>query len=329
MPKRWRGSTWRFVIADPAALGALLLDAGFGWPARWYARVGHPVGGFARVIAVCEARWNRARAPAGARRAAGVATIALLVGMSGGVAWVAEASARYVLGAWAWPVVALLAWPALAQRSLDDHVRPIADALEHGDLPEARASVGRIVGRDVDALDEAGVARAAIESLAESFCDGVAAPLFWLLVGGLPGVWAYKAINTADSLIGHREPRWRAFGWASARLDDLANLLPARIGGALICLAAGSAGARGWRIMLRDARRHASPNAGWTEAALAGALGIRLAGPIAYDGQVADKPWIGDGRADANARDVRRALGIYRRACGMLWVAAGVVAWVR
>lgn len=254
-----------------------------------------------------------------------MATIALVVAVAGGTAWLAEVAVRTLLGPAGWWGAALLAWPGLAQRSLDDHVRPVAAALARDDLPAARLAVGRIVGRDVAALDEAGVARAAIESLAESFCDAVAAPLFWLLLLGVPGLWAYKAINTADSLIGHREERWRAFGWASARLDDAANLIPARLGGVLICLA----GAGGWRIMWRDARRHASPNAGWTEAAMAGALGVRLAGPIAYDGVVADKPWIGEGATTTGALEIGRALRIYRTACLMLWIVAGVVAWAR
>ncbi|KTT73863.1 adenosylcobinamide-phosphate synthase CbiB [Sphingomonas endophytica] len=307
-------------MADPVALAALAVDAAVGWPAWLYARVGHPVGGIARLIGALEARWNRPRRP---RRLLGVATIAIVVAVTAGIAALVEHLAR-VIG-FGWPVVALLAWPAMAQRSLFDHVRPVAAALAACDLPAARRAVGMIVGRDTAALDEAGVARAAIESLAESFCDGVAAPLFWLLVGGLPGVWAYKAINTADSLIGHREARWRAFGWAAARLDDLANLIPARVGAVLICIAGGG----GWRIMWRDARRHASPNAGWTEAAMAGALGLRLAGPVAYDGVLANKPWIGEGRSEPGAPDIRRALAVYVRACALLWIVAGAVAWAR
>jgi adenosylcobinamide-phosphate synthase len=228
-----------------------------------------------------------------------------------------------IAGAWAWPLIALLAWPGLAQRSLYDHVRPVAEALERQDLPAARTAVGMVVGRDTADLDEAGIARAAIESLAESFCDGVAAPLFWLLVLGLPGIWAYKAINTADSMIGHREERWRAFGWAAARSDDAMNLVPARIAGLLICLI----GPGGWRILWRDASKHASPNAGWPEAAIAGALGLRLAGPIAYDGILSRKPWIGEGDRSASAKDIRRGLSIYRRACLCLWFMAGGVTW--
>jgi adenosylcobinamide-phosphate synthase len=320
-----RGWRRRCAIADPVALVALAIDAALGWPDRLYARIGHPVGGFARLIAWGEARGNRPALSFATRRWAGVATIALVVAMAAGGAWVAEWAMRAALGPAAWAGVALLAWPGIAQRSLDDHVRAVAAALEQGDLAGARVAVARIVGRDVAVLEEGGVARAAIESLAESFCDGIAAPVFWLLALGLPGLWAYKAINTADSLIGHREPRWRAFGWAAARIDDGANLIPARLGAALICIAGGG----GWRVMRRDARRHASPNAGWTEAAMAGALGIRLAGPVAYDGVVADKPWIGDGRTELTARDVRAALRVYRRACALLWIVAGVVAWLR
>ncbi len=312
-------------MAEPVALIALVVDAAFGWPRRLYAVVGHPVGLFAAVIDGCEAQWNRAAWPETQRRLAGVATVLVLLALAAGGSLLLVRLATAVAGEWGWPIVALMAAPGLAQRSLHDHVRPVATTLAAGDLPAARSNVAMIVGRDTAALDEAGVARAAIESLAESFCDGVAAPLFWLVLLGLPGLWAYKAINTADSLIGHREPRWRAFGWAAARTDDLANLLPARIAGLLLCLAGGG----GWRVMWRDARRHASPNAGWPEAAMAGALGLRLGGPIAYDGTVADKPWIGEGRARADAADIRRALVVYRRACVALWLVAGGIAWLR
>ncbi|RVT91000.1 adenosylcobinamide-phosphate synthase CbiB [Sphingomonas crocodyli] len=305
---------------EPIALGALILDAGIGWPAWLYRRIGHPVGGFARIIGTCERRWNRPDISESGRQFAGIATVLILIAVAGGAGWILQALAMQL--PFGWVVVALLAFPALAQRSLFDHVRPVARALAAGDLEGARRAVGMIVGRDTAQLDEAGVARAAIESLAESFCDGIAAPLFWLLLLGLPGVWAYKAINTADSLIGHKEERWRAFGWAAARTDDVLNLIPARIAGVAICVA----GLVGWRTMLRDAGKHASPNAGWPEAAIAGALGVRLAGPIAYDGVLADKAWIGDGRTDADAGDVHRALAVYVRACLLLWVIAGVCA---
>ncbi|AOH84783.1 adenosylcobinamide-phosphate synthase [Sphingomonas panacis] len=309
-------------MAEPVALVALAVEAAVGWPAGLYARIGHPVGAFAAIISGCETRLNRPSRPFAARRMAGVGVVLVLTVLVGGTAFGLQRGSA-MLGEWGWVACALLAVPGLAQRSLFDHVRAVQIALLNGDLKRARGAVAMIVGRDTRTLDTAGVARAAIESLAESFCDGVAAPLFWLLVGGLPGLWVYKAINTADSLIGHREPRWRAFGWAAARTDDALNLIPARLAGVLLCLV----GAGGWRTLWRDAGKHASPNAGWTEAAMAGALGLSLAGPIAYDNVVAAKPWIGDGRRDADAGDIGHALALYVRACLALWLVAGVVAW--
>jgi adenosylcobinamide-phosphate synthase len=311
-------------MADPVAITALMLDAAIGWPGALYRRIGHPVGLFAALIDRGEAWGNRPHWSFARRRAVGAVTMIVLLVLTGGLCWLAQAGLTMMFGGFGWIGVALLAWPALAQRSLHDHVLPVAQALARGDLADARRGVGMIVGRDTADLDESGVARAAIESLAESFCDGVAAPLFWLIVGGLPGIWCYKAINTADSLIGHREDRWRAFGWAAARIDDVANLIPARLGGLVLCIAA----LGGWRTMVRDHGRHASPNAGWTESAMAGALGLRLAGPIAYDGVLQDKPWIGSGRADAGADDIRRALRLYRRACLLLWGIAAAIVWL-
>ena len=310
-------------MAEPIALLALMIDAGVSWPHALYRRIGHPVGGFARIIDALERRWNDPASSAARRRLLGIATVLALLGLAGGVGWLLQHLLGIFAGPWAWPLVAVFAWPGVAQRSLYDHVRPVAEALERHDLAAAREAVGMIVGRDTAGLDDAGVARAAIESLAESFCDGIVAPLFWLLVLGLPGLWAYKAINTADSMIGHREPRWRAFGWAAARTDDVLNLLPARAAGALICLCGGG----GWRIMVRHARKHASPNAGWPEAAMAGVLSLRPAGPIAYEGIASDKPWLGDSDRPATEADIRRGLAVYRRACLALWLIAGGVAW--
>lgn len=310
-------------MAEPFALAALAIDAALGWPAALYRCVGHPVGAFAAIIGRCEAMWNTPLHSEAAKRVAGVTTVLILIGVAGGIGWGLNWLMIGALGGWSWIGIALLAAPGLAQRSLFDHVRAVRDTLASGDLEAARSAVAMIVGRDVAALDEAGIARAAIESLAESFCDGIAAPLFWLLLFGLPGIWIYKAINTADSLVGHREPRWRAFGWASARTDDLANLLPARLAGMVLCIAGGG----GWRVMMRDARLHASPNAGWPEAAMAGVLGVRLAGPVAYDGVVMDKAWIGREGGDADAGDLAQALRIYRRACLILWIVAGSIAW--
>jgi adenosylcobinamide-phosphate synthase len=168
------------------------------------------------------------------------------------------------------------------------------------------------------------VAVAATESLAESFCDGVVAPAFWFLVAGLPGLLACKAINTADSMIGHLDDRHRWFGWAAARLDDGVNWLPARLSGVLVALAGGG----GFAVMRRDARHHASPNGGWPEAAMAGALRRRLGGPVSYDGMPAPRAWLGDGPSP-DAADLARALGIYRRACLLLWLLVGGLSWLR
>lgn len=314
------------MVETLAALAlALALDLALGWPAALYARLGHPVGGFARVIGWCARLGNRPQWSAGRRRAMGVVTVLVLLAVAIGLAGALQALATWLAGGWAWIVIGLLAWPGLALRSLHDHVRPVALALARDDLAGARRAVAMIVGRDTATLDRAGVARAAIESLAESFCDGVAAPLFWLVVAGLPGLWAYKAINTADSLIGHREAPWGPFGWAAARLDDALNLPPARLSAVLLCLAGGG----GWAVLWRDHARHASPNAGWTEAAMAGSLGLRLAGPVVYDGVAVAKDWIGQGRAAADARDVARALRLYRRACALLIAVAlgAVVVW--
>jgi adenosylcobinamide-phosphate synthase len=269
------------------------------------------------MITALDQRLNREDLPQSRRRINGVATAAAVIACGAGFGWTLEQLAyrsRHPR-----LLSALLATAGLAQRSLHDHVTAVQRPLRRGDLVQARIAVAKIVGRDVEGLDEAGVATAALESLAESFNDGVVAPAFWLAVAGLPGLYAYKALNTADSLIGHREPRWRAFGWASARADDLANLLPARLAGGLIALA----GRRGWRTMVRDAPRHASPNAGWTEAAMAGALKVRLGGPVTYDGVPAARPVFGDGAPPPLAGDLSRGLAIYRRACVLLVIGMG------
>ncbi|MET3667272.1 adenosylcobinamide-phosphate synthase CbiB [Caulobacter sp. 1776] len=300
-------------------LGAAALDAVVGYPDALHRRVPHPVAWIGALISTLEAKFNRPAWGELTRRLLGVATLLIIVGVSGAAGGLI---ARYG-GPWATAIVGAL---GLAQRSLFDHVRAVAKPLSLGDRAAARMAVARIVGRDVERLDENGVAAAAIESLAESFNDGVVAPIFWFVVGGLPGLFAYKAVNTADSLIGHREPRWWSFGWASARVDDLLNLIPARLAGALIALA----GRGGWRVMLRDAGQHASPNAGWPEAAMAGALGVRLGGPAWYDGALSPRPVLGEGR-DADPADLWRALRVYVLACAILWsmLILGGLAWPR
>lgn len=300
-------------------LAAAALDAAVGYPEALHRRVPHPVVWIGALISRLEVTLNRADWTQARRRVLGAATLAIIVTVSGGVGWiVTKLGGPYA--------VAIIGAVGLAQRSLFDHVAAVGGALTRDDLEAARLAVGRIVGRDVERLDASGIASAAIESLAESFNDGVVAPIFWFVAGGLPGLFVYKAVNTADSLIGHREPRWRAFGWASARFDDVLNLIPARLAGALIALAAG----RGWSVMARDAGKHASPNAGWPEAAMAGALGARLGGEAWYDGNRIDRPILGVGRP-ARPEDLGRGLRVYVTACAILWLALalGGFAWPR
>ena len=305
-------------------LAALGFEAAVGYPDALHRRLPHPVAWLGAALDRLERQFNQARFSDRARQTLGALTLLLVAG----AAALAGAGLQTLFAGSAWGIAAfaLVASVGLAQRSLFDHVAPIARALDRGDLAQARLAVGRIVGRDVEQLDASQVAAAGLESLAESFNDGVVAPTFWLLVAGLPGLFAYKAVNTADSLIGHMEPRWRAFGWAAARTDDLMNLVPARIAGLLIVLVT----RRGLLTMLRDAPAHASPNAGWPEAAMAGALQRRLGGPAAYDGVATARPQFGRG-APPDAADLRRGLRVYVAACALMWaaLAAGGLAWAR
>ncbi len=293
---------------------ALLAEAALGYPDRLVRAVGHPVIWVGRLIGALDRRLNAPALGFSARKARGVLALVLFAGAAAGVAAGLEALLA-PLGVVGLVVAALVASSLLAQRSLHDHVARVAAALETGGLAAGREAVSHIVGRDPQSLDEAGVARAAIESLAENFSDGVVAPAFWIGVGGLAGGAFYKAVNTADSMIGHRTERHQAFGWASARLDDLLNLPASRLSALLIVGAAAltpGADAEGaWRAVRRDAGRHRSPNAGWPEAAMAGALGLALAGPRAYGGVVVEDALMGDGRRDATAADIRRALRLF------------------
>lgn len=298
-----------------ALLAMLIAEALLGYPRRWR----HPIEAAGALIAWAERSWNvggRHR-----RRLSGIALALLLVALSVLLGWLLERLFGRSWGSWG---AILVGTTGLAQRSLHDHVRAVARPLGRGDLAAARAAVAKIVGRDIKSAGEPAVATAAIESLAESFCDGVVAPAFWYLIAGLPGLFAAKAINTADSMVGHRTRALAAFGWASARADDGVNWIPARIAGGLICIAGGG----GWRTMLRDAPKHASPNGGWPEAAMAGALGVRLGGPVSYGGDSAPRSWLGEGCAP-DARDLARALSIYLRACLLLWLLVGALAWAR
>ncbi|QJD18478.1 adenosylcobinamide-phosphate synthase CbiB [Paracoccus sanguinis] len=299
---------------------ALALDAVMGWPDRLYARIGHPVTWIGRLISALEARLNRGGM--WRRRVAGAACVAVVLAVA--VAPAVLAQRLLPQGLAGVVVAAILAWPLVAVRSLYDHVGAVARPLAARDLEAARRAVALIVGRDPARLDAAGVARAGIESLAENASDGVVAPLIWGAVLGLPGLAAYKAANTLDSMIGHRSARYEDFGKAAARLDDLMNLVPARLTGVLFAVASTRPRAA-LGVMARDARRHRSPNAGWPEAAMAGALGIRLSGPRTYGTTVAEEPWVNAGAPDPGAAGMGAALALYVRAMVLFGVGLGVV----
>lgn len=298
---------------------ALGLEAAVGYPSGLYARIGHPATWIGALIAWLDGRLNKPAYTFRLRRATGIGALGALLVIAG----FAGLALHGVAGLAPWPVAlllgAMLASSLLAQRSLDEHVAKVRDGLGAG-LDEGRHAVSMIVGRNPETLDEAGIARAAIESLAENASDGIVAPAFWIAVFGLPGGVLYKAVNTADSMIGHKSERYRAFGWAAARSDDLVNLPASRLTALLFIVAAigpGTSSRGALRAVWRDAGKHRSPNAGWPEAAMAGALGLRLAGPRIYGETLVDDHWMGDGPSAATAADIGRALGLYRRAMAL------------
>ncbi|MBB4379019.1 adenosylcobinamide-phosphate synthase [Bradyrhizobium sp. Rc3b] len=298
-----------------AMVVAMAVDALLGWPSWLFARIGHPVTWLGRLIGAIDITWNRSSDPPAFRRAAGVAGALLVIALSVALGWTLQA---LLSSGWIQIVlIGILAWPLVASRSLHDHVAAVANPLMAGDITAAREAVSRIVGRDPKALDQAGIARAAIESLAENASDGIVAPVFWGALFGLPGILGYKAINTLDSMIGHRSERHEAFGWAAARIDDVANFIPARLTGFLFVLLAPHR-SQALACMTRDARRHRSPNAGWPEAAMAGALGVRLSGPRIYHGSSTNEPWLNEGARDPLAADIGEGLTVYRRAMVLL-----------
>jgi len=307
---------------------ALLIEDAFGYPDWLAQRIGHPVTWIGRLIDVLDLRLNRDGDDPARRRAAGVLALFIIIAITGTAAFLIARGLLFL--PFGLVLVAVLASTLLAQRSLYARVERVATALEDNGLEAARSAVSHIVGRDTAALDEAGVARAAIESLAENFSDAVVAPSFWMLIAGLPGAAIYKAINTADSMIGHRTERHEDFGWAAARLDDLVNLPASRLAALLLIGAAyftqGASPARAVDTVKRDASRHRSPNAGCPEAAMAGALGIAIAGPRTYEGVVVDDSWMGNGRSAVTAADIRAALSLYRRADRILIAIVALVA---
>ena len=294
---------------------ALLLDAAFGEPKWLWSRLPHPAVVMGRAVGWLDARLNTGEN----RKAKGVLALLVLVfgaGLTGAViSAIPDGGLLEVLAA------AIL----LAQRSLVDHVRAVGDALRLS-LADGRRRVARIVGRDTSALDEAGVARAAIESAAENLSDGVVAPALAFLVFGLPGLMIYKITNTADSMIGHRTPRHEQFGWAAARFDDLLNWIPARVTAALILLTYGRFDPA---PVLRDGPLHRSPNAGWPEAAMAVVLNVALSGPRSYNGVMTAFPWVWpEGRADPGPDQIDAACSALWRAWAGLLVLASLIALV-
>lgn len=302
---------------------ALVIERLIGYPRAIHDRLGHPVEYAGRLIAGLDDRLNRTAFARRTKRFNGMLTVLLLIAATGAAAIALTIVFRAVL--YGWIAEAIIASTLFAQSELRRFVQRVADGLDEN-VDAGREAVRHIVGRDPAQLDEAGVARAAIESLAENTSDGIVAPAFWLAIGGLPGLVIYKAINTADSMIGYRSEKYLHFGWAAARLDDLLNLIPARICGLFFAGAASltspSAGSDALHAMWRDASKHLSPNAGWPEAAMAGALDIRLGGPRSYEGTTVELATMGDGREDLGSGDIRRALRLYAQTITLLTILA-------
>lgn len=295
-----------------AMLIALLIDAVFGWPDAIYRRIGHPVTWLGALITALDRGLNIQGTN---RRLRGVLAFGVTVGAA---ALPAILIILLLPSGWIGTLITgVLAWPLVAARSMYTHVRAVERPLRANDLPAARHAVSMIVGRDPSQLDSAGVARASLESLAENTSDGIIAPLFWGAILGLPGIAAYKAINTLDSMIGHKTPRFQDFGWFSARTDDWVNLPASRLTGLLFAVTS-LAPRRALSVMFRDASAHRSPNAGWPEAALAGALNIRLSGPRIYHDHIADEPWLNATAPDPTPTDVTKGLGSYLRAVALM-----------
>lgn len=295
---------------------AWAIEAIFGWPSWLYDRIRHPVVWIGTLISFLERRLNNENVSHGKRVWLGGFTSFVTILAVCTAAWL---GASAIETPWiSIAVQAIIASSLIASRSMYKHVHAVQTPLEAGNIEGARTAVSMIVGRDTQTLEARGVAGAALESLAENTSDGVTAPLFWSALLGLPGIAAYKAINTLDSMIGHRSARYLAFGAIAARIDDAANIVPARLTGALFALVGWRA--QGWRAMAQDAGKHASPNAGWPEAAMAGALGIKLGGPRAYSSSAKDgaHPWLNETGRAAQVKDVERGLGLYMKAMALL-----------
>lgn len=310
---------------------AMLLDMLVGDPDYIWQKVSHPVVLFGKAISIADEELNRVEDAVENRRLMGVIAIAALLALAAatGILIGVITSGFGVLG---WIIEIAIVSVFLAQKSLADHVSRVLEPLRSGDLAGAKHALSMIVGRNPDKLDESGISRASIESLAENFSDGVVAPVFWYALLGLPGLFAYKMLNTADSMIGHMSEKYRDFGRASAKLDDIANWVPARISAILISIAAlldrnDTSGERAIKCALDDAQLHRSPNAGWPEAAMAGALDIALAGPRSYeDYQVEDAYLNASGRLQSGYIDIENAKSLFWCSCLLLAVFIGIFA---
>ncbi|MBP2562966.1 adenosylcobinamide-phosphate synthase [Neorhizobium galegae] len=313
------------------AFFALITERIFGYPDWLFRRIGHPVTWIGALISRLDRDLNRESDDFSTRKRKGVYALLALLGITTLLGLVIEYDLMMLPFG---PILLVLIAASLpAQKSLETHVEAVATALRDGGLLAGRKAVSKIVGRDPEKLDEAAVCRAAIESLAENFSDGVVAPAFWMGIFGLAGGVGYKAANTADSMIGHKLPRYEAFGWAAARFDDLINLPASRLSALLFAVAAGfidgASPGNAVRAVRRDARHHRSPNAGWPEAAMAGALGIALAGPRSYGGRMIEARFMGEGgRSELNHHDIRRALKLARIADALLIGLFGLMAWI-
>ena len=307
---------------------AILLDWLISDPKRLYSHILHPVQYMGEVLSWIERRLNKQTVSLTKQKLRGVFGLFLYLSIWLSVG-IAISLICNVLGIWGMALEVLFAAILLSGRSLYEHVRDVNEALKFKTIEEARLSVGQIVGRDVTALDERGVARAAIESGAENLSDGFIAPVLFYFIAGLPGLIFYKAVNTADSMIGHKTQRFLGFGWAAARFDDLLNWVPARLTGFLIMIIAQFRyrnGGEVFRVMMKDHSKHSSPNAGWPESAMAGALGIALAGPRVYFDVMKQDPWINaKGRLDTDAEDIWQALAVMKRAVFYILPVIGLI----
>ena len=312
---------WPFPVFASAAL-ALFVERFIGYPQAVFDRIGHPVVWAGQIITWLDHALNAPGVSRSEGRLRGALALLILILAAFIPAYI---TARILdFSRIGWMLEALIATSLIAQKSMRDHVRDVFRAFDRS-LPAARAAVARIVGRDPATLDESGVSKAALESLAENTSDGIVAPVLWYALLGLPGIAVYKAINTADSMIGHKSEKYRHFGWAAARLDDLVNLPASRLTGILFAATDPSRFKHIMLVMRRDAPKHGSPNAGWPEAAMAATLGLRFGGPRTYQGERVDLPWLGNGREQMTRLDIKRGLKLFNRSMWLLFAGTALL----